>query len=113
MTNVLFKKKGGNIISFTANGHTGFGEEGQDILCSAVSAMSYTILNGIIEVLKIDLVQNTDYFIHEESGYLSINLESRSEEDIEKSQVLLRTLLVGFDSMKNYEDYIKVSIEEV
>lgn len=113
MTNVLFKKKNNKIISFTASGHTEYAEEGYDIICSAVSAMSYTTLNGITDVLHIELIQNEDFFIEEETGYLSINLENRSIEDIDKCQILLETLFVGFKSMKTYEKHIKVIIEEV
>ncbi|GAA0177339.1 ribosomal-processing cysteine protease Prp [Clostridium sediminicola] len=113
MTNVLFKKRNDRIISYTASGHTEYSEEGYDIICSAISAMSYTTLNGLIDVLHMELIQNQDFFIEEETGYLSINLENRSVEDIEKSQVLLETLLLGFKSMKSYEKYINVIVEEV
>lgn len=113
MTNVLFKKRNDRIISYTASGHTEYAEEGYDIICSAVSAMSYTILNGITDVLHIELIQNEDFFIEEDTGYLSINLENRSVEDIDKCQVLLETLFVGFKSMKSYEKYINVIVEEV
>ncbi len=109
----LIKRKNDNIISFDIEGHAGYAESGSDIVCSAVSALTYTTINGIIEVLKINLLPDIDFKINEETGFASLNITNRDIDDIENCQVLLKTLLIGLESMEEYKDYIKVRIEEV
>ena len=43
MTKIVFFHSEGHFYGFEEQGHTGFGESGEDILCSAISAM--TMLN--------------------------------------------------------------------
>lgn len=108
MTNVIFKKKNEKLIAFKIEGHAGFDVEGEDIVCSAISAISQTTLIGILEVLEI----HVEYYI--KNGFLSLSLEKKSMEDIEKCQVLLQTMVLGLKSMEmNYYDYINVKVEEV
>lgn len=108
MTNVVFKKKDEYLVSFKIKGHSGFDEEGHDIVCSAISMVSQTTLIGILEVLKVD----ADYCIKD--GFLNLSIEKKSMEDIKKSQVLLQTMLLGLKSIeKSYSDYINVIVEEV
>ena len=47
MTTVCFYKSGGYYYGFEEQGHTGYGESGDDILCSALSAMTMLIINTI------------------------------------------------------------------
>ena len=108
MTIVIFKKKSEKLVAFKIEGHSGFDEAGKDIVCSAVSAISQTTLIGILEVLKI----HAEYYIKD--GFLSLSVEKKSMEDIEKCQVLLQTMVLGLKSMEmNYNDYINVKVEEV
>ena len=47
MTNVTFFKRNGVYYGFKETGHTGYAEAGQDIFCSALSAMTMLIVNTI------------------------------------------------------------------
>ncbi|GLC32212.1 ribosomal-processing cysteine protease Prp [Clostridium omnivorum] len=108
MINICFKQSSSKILGFNIEGHAEYGEEGEDIVCSAVSALSYTIVNGITEVLKISV----EHIIKD--GFLQLSLRDNNLEEIEKCQVLLETMLLGFKSMEiGYGDYIKVQVEEV
>jgi uncharacterized protein YsxB (DUF464 family) len=108
MTSVSFKKKYEYLIAFKIEGHAGFKEEGEDIVCSAISMISQTTLIGILEVLKIDV----EYYI--EDGFLNLSLEKNSMEEIKKCQVLLQTMLLGLKNIEiTYGDYINVKVEEV
>ena len=40
MTTVVITHEGSFITGFTATGHTGYAEEGEDIVCAAVSAIT-------------------------------------------------------------------------
>lgn len=109
MTCVEFNRHNSNLISFTMSGHADSAEEDKyDLVCSGISAISICILNGILEVLKI----NATYSVKD--GFLNVDLSNLCQEDIEKCQVLMETMLLGLKSMEiSYGDYIKVKIEEV
>ena len=108
MTRVVFSRSSGNLVGFNISGHAGFAEENEDIVCSAISAISLTIVNGITEILKIGIDCSV------KDGFLSGDVQKLSFEEINKCQVLLETLLLGLKNIKiNYSDYIEVEIEEV
>lgn len=108
MINVKFLRENHKLVAFDINGHASYAEHGYDIVCSAISAISITIVNGITEVLNIKAAYKV------KNGFLSISLKNLSSEDIERSAVLMETMLVGFKSMEvNYGDYINITVEEV
>ena len=53
MTKVEIFRKNGNIIGYKASGHSGYSEQGSDIICSAISTSMQMTLAGIQEVLKL------------------------------------------------------------
>jgi len=108
MTSVIFKRKNERLIAFKIEGHAGFDDLNRDIICSAISMVSQTTLIGILEVLKVEV----EYCI--EDGFLSLSLEEKSMDEIEKCQVLLKTMLLGLKNIQiSYGDYINVIVEEV
>lgn len=108
MTNVVFKREKDKLISFSIDGHTGYADEGEDIVCSAITAISNCIGDGILEVLKI----KANYEIRD--GFFSLSLKGLPLEEIVSCQVLMETLLLGLKNIENmYSDYIKVKMEEV
>ncbi|ERI90271.1 hypothetical protein HMPREF1982_04025 [Clostridiales bacterium oral taxon 876 str. F0540] len=103
-----FKKDSKKIVSVNLKGHADSADEGYDMVCSAVSAISLTIANGITEVLKINPS------ISLEDGFLSMDLQMLSLEEINKCQILLETMLVGLQGVEvSYGEYIDVEVEEV
>lgn len=108
MITAIFKKKCGNIISFNIKGHADSVEDGYDLVCCAVSAISITIANGITEIAKVNSS------IHMDDGFLSLSLESNSLEHINKCQMLMETMVLGLKSIeRDNSKYINVIIEEV
>ncbi|MHC1683507.1 MAG: ribosomal-processing cysteine protease Prp [Clostridiaceae bacterium] len=108
MIDVKLEKHCGKFVSFNIEGHAGYAEEGFDIVCSAISVLSGAIVNGITEVLAIKVPYEVNH------GFLSINLGSQCEEDIERSQVLFETMYITLKSLLiTYGDYISVKVEEV
>ncbi|WP_251861825.1 ribosomal-processing cysteine protease Prp [Clostridium sp. Marseille-Q2269] len=108
MVNVIFEKENNNIVLVKMSGHAESTDEGYDMVCSAISAISITIANGITEVLKVKPL------IEKKDGFLSIDLRSCTKEDIHKCQILMDTMLLGVKSIElNYGEYIKLTIEEV
>lgn len=53
MTTAKFLFSDDTIVSFELSGHSGAGEYGTDIVCSAVSSAVYMAANTIIEIMKL------------------------------------------------------------
>jgi len=108
MIKVVFEKKCNYLVSFDINGHADYGYEGYDIVCSAVSAVSISICNGITDIVKVKAK------IGEHDGYLNLDLNDQCEAQIKKCQVLMETMLLGIKNIEdNYKDYIKLEVKEV
>ena len=75
MTRVKFLYSGDSVRSFEISGHSGAGEEGLDIVCSAVSSAAYLTANTILEVLKI----NADAVVRDEYMRVTIPVSSLPE----------------------------------
>lgn len=66
MVKVNIKKKDERIISITVEGHADYGKFGKDIVCSAVSSIVITTINGILRLNgSINYIDN--------DGYVEIN----------------------------------------
>lgn len=91
--------------------------EAFDMVCNSVSVLSQSVLIGIDEVLKL----NCTYEIGD--GYLKLDLSDFSEEELAKSQVLLKTFEKSLESVissldqmfgcNKRREYIKLVKEEV
>lgn len=53
MTKAKFLFSEGTVVSFEISGHTGAGERGGDIVCSAVSSAAYMAANTITEIMGL------------------------------------------------------------
>lgn len=105
MITVTFNCSGNLICGFTVSGHSGYAEEGSDIVCSAVSSAVYMTANTITDIqhIKADVTEN--------DGFLKMNL---SKEEAEKSKVILDGLKLHLTALsEQYKKYIKVKISEV
>lgn len=110
MTKVKFYKDCDTYIGFTVSGHAALQSENLDIdlACCGISVISQTTILGMEEVLKL----KPQYELND--GIINLTLENLASEDIEKCQVLIKTMHVGLQSMAfTYGDYIKIEIEEV
>jgi len=107
MINCDFFKKNQLIVGYIIDGHAGYADHGEDIICAAVSSLAQGIANGISEVIKIEPI------IEVEEGLLNVSLRRNSIEEIKQAQVLLETLIINLkDLAKSYSDYIKVVVQE-
>lgn len=97
-----------NIQRISIKGHANYAKHGEDIVCSAISFLSQTTLNGLIEVLKADV----DYEINDE-GFLSFNI-NKNEHKKNTIKALLDTFELGIESLlEEYAEYVKLVKEEV
>ena len=102
----FYKDRKGTVYGFQVSGHSEFAPDGNDILCSAVSALTITAVNAI-ETFTKDPVDTEA--MNEEEGFLHFTLKKVSKE----SKLLLDALMLGLkDIEKSYERYLSVIVEE-
>lgn len=105
MITVTFNCSGNLICGFEISGHSGFSEEGSDIVCAAVSSAVYMAANTITEILHI----NAD--VTENDGFMSLSLSKR---EAVNSAVVLDGLRLHLTALsEQYTKYIKVKNSEV
>ena len=53
MTRVVFYTLGGVLCGFEADGHAGYADAGEDIVCAGISAVLLTALGGLTDIAGI------------------------------------------------------------
>lgn len=106
MINIIIVKSKNIIQTIEATGHSGYAESGADIVCSAVSTLTQSLINGLIEVVKI----KPNYVIDEKIPHLSVSLpKDLTEEQLKLSQVLMRSTYLGLKNVANeFGKFIKL-----
>ena len=100
MTTAKFLFSDEVIISFELSGHSGAGEEGTDIVCSAISSAVYMAANTIIEIMK--LTPKTVV----RDGYLKVKM---TLEDARKSKVITDGLYLHLSELQSqYPNNLKL-----
>ena len=109
MTKVtIYKNVKNECVGFKALGHAGYAEEGEDIVCAAISILTINTMNAIETFTDADVSLEMD----EEIGFI----EYRIEELTKETSLLLDTMVLGLQTMaddENYAEYIDLLFEEV
>lgn len=106
MTIVKIVRENGKIVKVSCDGHTDYGEEGEDIVCAALSSVVQTAILGLLKVASI----NISYKILDKSGSLELNIpKNLSEKDRNNADMILETMLCGIaDLNEGFSRYIKL-----
>jgi len=111
MTRITFFKRGGIFFGFEEKGHTGYGSEGDDVLCAALSAMTMLIINAI----EVVYASNVEYSIDEETTDIKmVALGALPEfEDEEKKRFAVSGLIEAYfyqlnDMTEEYYEFLEV-----
>ena len=116
MTKIVFFRSGGVYYGFEEQGHSGYGEAGDDVLCAALSAMTMLIINTI----EVGYASDVDYDVNE--GATRIVVRSKAalpefEEDERKRYAVSGLFLSYFyqlnDMIEEYYDYLDVEVKDV
>lgn len=106
MTKITIFKKDDIIWSYQVKGHSGFAEEGRDIVCSAVSTATQMTLVGLKEVLKLKVESII------EDGFLQVRLLD-GDENNKDAKILLNTMFLTLqDIAKNYAKNVKMEVRK-
>ena len=109
MTKVtIYRNFKNECVGFKALGHAGYAEEGEDIVCAAISILTINTMNAIETFTDVDISLETD----DELGLI----EYRVDEPSKETSLLLDTMVLGLQTMadnENYAEYIDLLFEEV
>ena len=111
MTTVIFYKADGYYYGFEEQGHTGYGESGDDVLCAALSSMTMLLINAI----EVSYASSVDYKIDEETTDIKVVAKSalpKYEKD-EKKQYAVSGLIQAYffqlmDLVEEYHEFLDV-----
>ena len=111
MTTITFYKTNGFYYGFEEQGHTGFAESGDDVLCAALSSMTMLIINTI----EVSYACDVEYTIDEATTDIRLIAKSalpKYEAD-EKKQFAVSGLIQAYffqlmDLVEEYYDYLDV-----
>ena len=106
MITVTVSKKNNSYISFVSEGHAGYAEAGQDIVCAAVSALIITTVNSL------EKFTDDKFDVQEEDGFVSIHFRNDLSE---RGMLLMDSLLLGLTEIAgSYNNrYLTVKVKEV
>ena len=111
MTKITFYKSNGVFYAFEENGHTGYGEAGDDVLCAALSAMTMLIVNAI----EVSYASDVDYIINEETTDIKVIARGAlpSYEEDEKKRFAVSGIIQAYfyqlsDLVEEYYEFLEV-----
>lgn len=110
MIRVTFLREQGRLVGFDCKGHADYAEHGQDIVCSAVSALAQTAVLGLVQVAHIP----AGYAIEEDGSLHCILGKDATEKQCKEAELLLKTLSAGLHAVdESYPGYLKFVSKEV
>ena len=115
MTKIVFFRENGHFYGFEEQGHTGYGESGDDVLCAALSAMTMLIINTI----EVAYASDVDYTIDEETTDIKVIARGalKDFEEDEAKRFAVGGLIQAYyyqlnDMLEEYYDFLDVDVVE-
>ena len=109
MIHITLFKSGKYFKAFEISGHSGYSEQGSDIVCAAVSSVANNAVVGICEVLDIPASVKID----EKKGYLKCTLLNKlNEKQTEGADVLILSMQKSLEYIQNdYKKYVTLEVK--
>ena len=106
----LFVDSASRITGFSIKGHSGYAEEGSDIVCAAVSALVLTTDHALCRLVGLSPIERGG-----EDGFLEVLLpEKMTESQMRDAQLLLSALHIGLENIAQaYPDYGRLTTRRV
>ncbi|MBQ7321058.1 MAG: ribosomal-processing cysteine protease Prp [Clostridia bacterium] len=116
MTKIVFYRSSGIFYGFEEQGHAGYGYEGNDVLCAALSAMTMLIVNAV----EVGYASDVDYEIDEGATRIRVRAKAalpQFEAD-EKKRYAVSGLFLSYyyqlnDLLEEYYDFLEVEVKDV
>ena len=107
-------QKGGNTVGFISTGHADYGEAGEDIVCSAISALTQTCYLGLVQVVGLKEGDDLAVSIDETEGMTCVLAGDTRGTQLEKAELLFLTMEAGLKSIQqSYRKSLKIRHREV
>jgi hypothetical protein len=107
MTNITIYCRDNTYTGFRIEGHSGYADEGEDIVCAAISVLAINFVNSIEQFTEDEYAQ----FEHEDSGIIEFEFSNTISKE---SDILIKSLILGLDYIyKEYKDFISLDYKEV
>ena len=97
MIKATFYKNKGFVSGFLIKGHSGYAEEGSDVICASVSSAAYMAANTLTEIVgaKADITVK--------DGHLRLMIT----ETTDKTEIILQGLELHISTLaQDYDEYI-------
>ena len=108
MTVVKVILEKGHIVSITADGHSGYGVAGEDIVCASVSSIIQTAALGLLKIAGIGVKITRD----EKNAFFKMEIPKLNDEDRHNADMILDTMLCGIaDLNEGYSDFIDLEVK--
>lgn len=115
MTKIVFFRSDGIFYGFREEGHTGYADAGEDILCAALSSMTMFLVNTI----EVAYASKVDYDINENNTEIRVRCKSALPEfeSDDYKRYAVSGIIMGYycqlgDMLEEYGDYLDVSVED-
>lgn len=103
----IFTNGNSEYVGFKSEGHSGYAEEGCDIVCSAVSVLTVNTINCI------ELYCNDDYEKPRHAGYGLVEFVMKDNPSHD-ALLIMKVFVQGVRDLSNtYGDYICLTFKEV
>ncbi len=111
MTNITVFKKGDEFTKIICSGHTGYGVQGEDIVCASLSSIVQTGALGMLMVAFAGVEVNRK----DEEGYLEIVVpQDLSPQQAHDVQIIFKTMMCGISDLHSeYSDFINLEVKDV
>ena len=107
-------QKGGNTVGFISTGHADYGEAGEDIVCSAISALTQTCCLGLVQVVGLKEGKDLVYSIDDVEGIHCVLADDTRGERLDRAELLFLTMEAGLRSIQeSYRKSLKIRHREV
>ena len=106
----LYLDASSRITGFSIKGHSGYAEEGSDIVCAGISALAITTENALCQLVKLSPAERGG-----EDGFLEVMLpEKMTDSQMHDAQLLLSALHIGLENIAQaYTDYVRLTTRRV
>ncbi|MGN0793189.1 MAG: ribosomal-processing cysteine protease Prp [Aristaeellaceae bacterium] len=101
----LYLDSASRITGVSVSGHSGYAEEGSDIVCAGVSALVLTINNALDKLVGLKLVERTG------DGLAEFFLpQSLTDQQMHDAQLLMSALHLGLENIaQDYPRFVRLA----
>ncbi len=115
MTKIVFYRSNGVYYGFEEQGHTGFGEAGDDVLCAALSSMTMLIVNAV----ELAYASDVEYDVNEGATRIVVRAKAALPEfeSDERKRFAVSGIFLAYyyqlnDLTNDYSDFLEVEVED-